>query len=202
MGWFGRARDAGYHRWARSTGVRASRTENRSLLHAWIAVAIRRFLTEALKKEEGAAAKKDEERERGWEGGREEGRRKKSGVYRRRNGVSRDRTRGRVVIPDRLIYVYLKAYVCVRIYSCVPVVSIVSLPSAGATVTRDIERKQSHSIPLPSSKSSACDRILREKARDWTKRLYTLKTNGRGRTLKIAGVRPLIFLAHRSEENR
>lgn len=46
------------------SGVYASRTENRSLLHAWIAVAIRHFLTEALKKEEGAAAKKDDAREK------------------------------------------------------------------------------------------------------------------------------------------
>jgi len=110
MGWFDRARH-GYHRWAWSTGVRASRTENRFLLHAWIAVAIRRFLTEALKKEEDATAKKEREREKG--------RRKKSEVYRHRNGVSRDRTRGWVVIPDRLIYVYLKAYVCVCFYPCV-----------------------------------------------------------------------------------
>lgn len=37
-----------------------------------------------------------------------------------------------------------------RTYPCVPFVSIVFLrPAAGATVTRDIERKQSHSMPVP-----------------------------------------------------
>lgn len=86
-------------------------------------VAIRRFLTEALKKEEkaprGEKGRWDRDRARAAVKERERE------VYWRRNGVSRDRTRGRVVIPDRLIYVYIythtHTYTCVRLsvwYTC------------------------------------------------------------------------------------
>jgi len=50
-------------------------------------MAIRRFLTEALKKEEGEKGRRERERER-----EREKKEKERRVYRHRNGVSRDRT--------------------------------------------------------------------------------------------------------------